>query len=238
MSFGSKKSSGDVKVSAPPRITQTDFTLPSGDRFTSRSKGRTQYFESFLNPQSQAVVDESLQGLQGLARELRAPDQDRLKQIAQRGQDFYDLQASGINAAYDDRLKQTQADLNKRFGGAYNATFGTDLIARLENERVGSLGGAMKESGLLAEDLVSADEASRMNRFALFEGFLNNLNAQATGVGSIGSQTLSAERNRATQLALQQAQLSRQGGGSSGGVDAARMAAIAAQVAQVAMMAL
>ena len=209
MSFGSKKSSGsDIRIAAPPRITQTNYTSPAGDQFITQSQGNTQYFKNILAPKTQQVVDQSLQGLHTLAGQLMTPDQSRVDQINQRAKDFYDVQARGINRIYDDQRKQTQADLNKRFGGAYNATFGADELARVDNNRATELVNRQQQSGLLAEDLKQQDENSQTKRFQLFQNFLASLNGEAQDASSAGSQILATDRSRASQLALQQAQLS------------------------------
>jgi hypothetical protein len=207
MSLGRKKKETKVKIEAPALITRTTYTNPLGDQFTSSvSKGVEQH-SSILSDGTRALVNESMSGLQALARELNAPDERRMRQIGERSQDYYDLQAQGINQDVDDALARTRSDLNKRFGGAYNATFGTDLLASIEGSRLGRLADARKEAALLGEDLFRQDEASRIQRFTLFQNYLNDLNNQARGLQSSNTSILSSERQRDSDLAIARANL-------------------------------
>lgn len=211
MSLGRKKSKTKVvKVNAPPAITKVEFNSPTGDRFVTTTKGSNQTFESFLTPTTQMTVAESLKGLQQLAQELNQPDATRQQAIHQRSQDFYDLQAAGINSQADAQIAKTRSNLAQRFGGAYNATFGTNMLVQLEGNRLSQLAEAQKQANLLGEDLYKADEDSRVRRFALFQNYLADLNNQARGLQSTGSNVLMGESSRATDLATQRANLAMQ----------------------------
>lgn len=209
MSSGKKKST-KVKIDAPPQIQQVDFSAPTGDRFLSKTQGNSELFESVLSPQTQGTVNESLNALQNLANEINNPDANRLEEIRQRSQDFYDLQAQGINESTDDTLASTQSSLGKRFGGAYNATFGADLLARIEKNRSQQLASARKEAALFGEDLYQSDEDSRLRRFTMFQNYLTDLNNQARGFQGMGGEILANDRQRATSLALERAKLALQ----------------------------
>lgn len=211
MSLGRKKSETKVvKVTAPPAITKVEFNSPTGDRYVTTTRGSKQTFESFLNPSTQLTVQESLKGLQQLARELNQPDAARQQAINQRSQDFFDLQAAGINSAADAQLAKARTSLAQRFGGAYNATFGANMLALMEGNRLGQLAEAQKQSSLLGEDLFRADEDSRVRRFTLFQNYLADLNNQARGLQSSGSSILLNEADRASDLAVQRANLAMQ----------------------------
>ncbi|WP_373531121.1 hypothetical protein [Vampirovibrio sp.] len=213
MSLGRKQKAPKrevVKIVAPPAITKVEFNSPTGDRYVTTTKGSDQRFESFLTPTTRLTVEESLKGLQNLAKELNQPDPVRQQAINQRSQDFFDLQAAGINSSANDQLSKARTNLAKRFGGAYNATFGTHFLGQLENNRLGQLSEAYKQSGLLGEELYRADEDSRVRRFSLFQNYLADLNNQARGLQSNGSSILQNETQRATDLAVQRANLAMQ----------------------------
>jgi hypothetical protein len=213
MSLGRKKKTPvkkEIKIVAPPAITQVAFNSPTGDRYVTTTRGSEQTFESFLTPTTRSTVEESLKGLQNLAKELNQPDPVRQQAINQRSQDFFNLQASGINSSANAQLAQTRTSLAKRFGGAYNATFGTNLLAQMENNRLGQLAEAQKQSGLMGEELYRADEDSRVRRFSLFQNYLADLNNQARGLQSNGSGVLLNETQRATDLSVQRANLAMQ----------------------------
>ena len=205
MSQGRK--SKKPKIDAPPAVTTTVYTNPLGDQFTSVSSGGAESHSSQLSTGTQAMVDESSNALQSLAKELNAPDVRRLISIGDRSQDYYDLQASGINQDVDDSLARTKSDLNKRFGGAYNATFGTSLLADIEGSRIGRLADSRKDASLLGEDLYQQDEDSRVRRFTLFQNYLNDINNQARGLQTSNATTLANERGRATDVAVDRANL-------------------------------
>lgn len=207
MSLGRKKKETKIKIEAPPRITSTTYTNPLGDQFASSISGGVEQHGSRLSDGTRSLVNESMAGLQALARELKAPDANRARQINARSRDFFDLQAQGINQDVDDSLARTRSDLNKRFGGAYNATFGTDLLASIEGGRIGRLSDARKEAALLGKDLFRQDENSRMQRFTLFQNYLNDLNNQARGLQSSNANILLNERQRDSDLAIARANL-------------------------------
>jgi hypothetical protein len=205
MSQGRKKK--EPKIDAPPAVTTTVYTNPLGDQFTSVTSGGAESHSSRLSSGTQAMADESSNALQSLAKELNMPDERRLQAIGDRSRDYYDLQAGGINQDVDDILSRTKSDLNKRFGGAYNATFGTSLLGDIESNRVDRLVDARKESALLGEDLYQQDEDSRIRRFTLFQNYLNDLNNQARGLQSSNAAILANERGRATDVAVDRANL-------------------------------
>lgn len=208
MPIGRQKKTSKVKTPAtPPPITQTVFNAPSGDRFTTISTNGLQSLQSDLSPQTQATVAESLKALQDLAGELHQPDALRQNAIQQRSEDFYQLQAQGINAEADNRLAQTRSDLSKRFGGTYNASFGADLLGNLEKSRLNTLSDARKSSSLLGEDLYQSDEDSKIRRFNVFQNYLTDLNSQARGLQAASSSLIGSEAQRATDIALQRSNL-------------------------------
>lgn len=202
-----KSSSSKVEIKAPPAIQQIDFNLPTGDRYISSNQGRVETFESQLSPLTQATVSESMSALQNLAQEINQPDSVRQAAIDQRSQDFFNSQARGINEDADLRLSQTQSDLSKRFGGAYNSSFGADMLARVENNRLLRLSDARQQASLLGEDLTQNDQDNRIKRFALFQNYLGDLNNQAQGIQSAGANILQSEQQRATEIASQRANL-------------------------------
>lgn len=205
MSSGRKKSKNKIK--APPPITRTEYNLPTGDNFTTSTEGGTQRFTSSLSGATSNLVRQSQSGLETLAKELRRPSSQRARDIRKRGDDFFDLQAESINENADDLFKRTQSNLNQRFKGSLNSTFGSDLLSKVEDDRLNRLMRSRKESNLLAEDLFKSDEDSRVRRFALFQNYLSDINNQARGLASQGSNVLSSERARATKVAIAEANL-------------------------------
>lgn len=207
MSLGRKSNTKKSDIKIPQAITTTVYNSPTGDQYISRSQGNAQTFTSNLSPGTQGTINESLNGLQNLARELNAPDSERISQINARSRDYYDLQSAGINQDLDDVLARTKSDLNKRFGGSYNATFGTDLLANIEKSRVNQLEDARKQASLYGEDLYQRDENSRAQRFTLFQNYLSDLNNQARGLQSTGAATLNTDRQMQSNATLQRQDL-------------------------------
>lgn len=206
MSSGRKKSKSP-KIKAPAQITKTEYALPTGDTYTTETLGGTQRFSANLSGRTRGLVEQSQQALQLLGKEINRPGDLRAKDIKDRGDDFFALQSEGINKSADDLLKKTKTDLNKRFKGSYNATFGTNLLSKVEDDRLNRLGRSRKEASLLAEDLFKSDEDSRIRRFSTFQNYLGDINNQARGLASTGANVLSSERDRQTRVALAQAQM-------------------------------
>ena len=208
MSLGRKPAKAKAPViEAPPQMTHFEFLSPTGDQYNVRRDGSSQFATTTLSPLSSQTVQTGQEALLGLADELIAPDNQRVQDIADKSLDYYILQAQGINAQADDILAQAESDLSKRFGGTYNATFGADYLARLENNRLAQLSTAAKEATLFGEDLYAQDEDSRIRRFELFQDYLTTEFDKANAAWSAGSNTLQNEAGRAQDLAVARANL-------------------------------
>ncbi len=208
MSFGKKKSkTPKIKISAPPAIQQFEFRSPTGDVFKTRQEGTTQVNESQLGDFSQNVVSQSQQGISNLADALKRPDAQRAADIRRRSDDQFQLQAQNINQEADTIFSKARSTLAKRFGGSINSTFGNDLLARLEGNRLGQLTDARRRSNLLGEQLALSDEDSKIRRIGVFQSFLNDLTAQAQGFAQTGSSLLQNENRRASDIAIARASL-------------------------------
>ncbi len=209
MSFGKKesKNNGKIKINAPPPITQYEFNSPTGDVFKSRTEGGRQISEAHLSPLTRQMANRSQQNLLGLSAEFGKSDRERAADIRARAQDLFDMQARGINEDADDIMSKARSNLSRRFGGSHAATFGTDLMSRLEKDRLAELSDARRQAGLLGEDLFNSDEDSRMRRFNVFLGYLNTLHNQAAGADNTGANLLLNENQRATDVAIARARL-------------------------------
>lgn len=206
MSAG-RKNAKTPTIAAPPQVTRYEFNSPLGDRYLTRREGITEISDSILGPQTSRTIQTGQQALKNLADELSSPDARRLNDIGLRARDFYELQAGAINSEADALFSAAQSDLSKRFGGAFNATFGTDYLARLQNNRLSRLYDASKEASLLGEDLYRQDEDSRMKRFTLFQNYLLDEHNKAQGVAGTASDLLQNETNRAQDLAVKRASM-------------------------------
>lgn len=191
-------------ISAPPQITQAEFTAPTLDQYQVTRSGNQQQFDAVLSPLTRQTIQSSQEALQSLADELSA---QRMLDIAGKGLDYYMLQSQGINAEADGIASKAQSDLARRFGGAYNATFGATYLAGLEQNRLAQLSKAAKEAALVAEDLAVQDEESRVRRFALFQNYLTNEQAKAENAWDLGSHLLQDDAARAQNLAITRANL-------------------------------
>ncbi|MCE3236563.1 MAG: hypothetical protein K0Q50_2754 [Vampirovibrio sp.] len=194
-------------ISAPPQITQAEFTAPTLDQYQVTRSGNQQQFDAVLSPLTRQTIQSSQEALQSLADELSASDAQRMLDIAGKGLDYYTLQSQGINAEADGIASKAQSDLARRFGGAYNATFGATYLAGLEQNRLAQLSKAAKEATLVAEDLAAQDEESRVRRFALFQNYLTNEQAKAENAWDLGSHLLQDDAARAQNLAITRANL-------------------------------
>lgn len=207
MAAGRKSKVKAPRISAPPQITESDFISSTGDTYRTRRQGNTEISDALLSPQTRSTVNSSMDALDNLAQELYRPDARRVNDIANRAQDFYDLQAENINAESDNIRSQTEGSLAKRFGGAYNASFGADALAQVENNRLNRLYDAGKEATLFGEDLYARDEDSRSKRFQLFSNYLTNQYNQQAGLAGNASGLLENEAGRAQDLAITRANL-------------------------------
>ncbi|MDX2083831.1 MAG: hypothetical protein SFZ03_00380 [Candidatus Melainabacteria bacterium] len=210
MSFGRKKNDSPPPVQAPPAITRVEFNAPIGDRFISEVVGSTQTAKAELSPFTQALVDQSadaaLEALSGLIQ----PDATRSAQIQQRADDYFQDLSRTINDSADDAIRRTQSGLARRFGGSANATFGNDLIDRLERSRQQELAGARRNANLLGEELSQNDETSRVRRLSTFLNLVNAPFEQSYSLFVPSSDTLLQERQRETDLARFRASLAAQ----------------------------
>jgi hypothetical protein len=198
------------KINAPTPVTQYNFSSPTGDTYSTKREGNTQYSQNSLSPQTQSTIYASQNGLQGLAQDLAQPDAQIAQNIAQQSQNFYDLQAQNINNESNSLLSQTASDLSHRFGGAYNATFGALSLGQLQKNRLNQLYNAGKEATLLGQDLYNQNQQNKINRFQVFNNYLNNQYNQANGSNSLGSNLLENEASRAQNLGIDQAKLQEQ----------------------------
>lgn len=208
MSSGRKKS--NIQIDRQPAIKNITYNLPSGDTVSQRVKDGKLKFSTSLSPSSRKLIDTAKAGMLGLADELKQPDAIRQKSIHERANDFFGRLRTGIHEDASRLMEKTKSDLSKRFGGTYNATFGTDLLGRQHKNYLAQLKDARIQANLLGEDLARADEASRINRFNLFNNVVNGFNNQLTGLVSPGLGFLSGERDRNSRLALAQAQFDQQ----------------------------
>ncbi|HEY9746474.1 MAG TPA: hypothetical protein V6C99_09690 [Oculatellaceae cyanobacterium] len=81
------------------------------------------------------------------------------------------------------------------------------MLADVEKGRIERLANARKEAALLGEDLHRQDENSRMQRFALFQNYLNDLSNQARGLQTSNAALFASERQRDSDLAVNRANL-------------------------------
>lgn len=234
MSSGRKKTKAPT-IAAPPQVTQYQFNSPTGDLYSTLREGNIESYNSALTAQKQRAVQTSNQALSDLADDLSYRDSRRAEAIESRARDFYDLQADAINSQANDMLSTAKSDLSKRFGGTYNATFGNDFLARMEKNRLNQLSGASKEASLLAEDMYQQDETSRLNRFILFQNFLNDEHNKALNVAGFASDVLQNEANRAQELAIQRASLAQRANEMNAASDIAARNRRASAITQVAL---
>lgn len=194
-------------INAPPQITNAEFTSPTQDLYQVQRAGEQQQFSATLSPLTRQTVQSSQEALQSLADELNTPDAQRLYDIANKGLDYYTLQSQGINAEADQLVSKAQSDLSKRFGGAYNSSFGAAFLAKLEQNRLSQLSSAAKDAAMVAEQLYTQDEDSRLRRFALFQNFLTTEQSKAENAWELGSHLLQDDAARAQNLAVTRANL-------------------------------
>lgn len=207
MSLGRSKNVNPPRVIAPTSVTQYQYNAPTGDSYSVARNGNTETSQSILAPQTQVTVTTSQNAMQGLANDLSAPDPQLVQDIAQKSQNFYDLQAQDINNEADAINSQTQSDLSKRFGGTYNATFGTTLLGLQSKNRLTQLYNASKEATQYGQDLYNQDQQNKIQRFQAFGNYLNDQNNQAQNISNYGSGLLQDEAGRAQSLAVSRAQL-------------------------------
>ena len=207
MTLGRTKNVSAPRISAPPSITQYQYQTPTGDMYSVARNGNTEMNQSILSPQTEATVATSQEALGNLASDLNQTDPQLVQDIAQKSQNFYDLQAQNINHNADALNSQTQSDLAQRFGGAYNATFGTTLLGQQNKNRLNQLYSASKDATMYGQNLYQQDQQNKIQRFQAFGNYLNDQNRQAQDITQYGSGLLQNEAGRAQNLAISRAQL-------------------------------
>ncbi len=207
MTLGRTKNISAPRISAPPSINNYQFQAPTGDAYAVTRNGNTERSQTFLTPQTQAIVATSQEALGNLASDLNQTDPQRVQDIAQTSQNFYDLQAQNINTNADTLDSQTQSDLAQRFGGAFNATFGTTLLGQQNKNRLNQLYNASKDATLYGQNIYQQDQQNKIQRFQAFGNYINDQNNQAQDATQFGSGILQNEAGRAQNLAISRAQL-------------------------------
>lgn len=205
MGFGQKS-----QPTVSPQITSVSATNPLGDRFTGRLVDNRQVFRTTLSDQTQRAVDTSRQASQVLLEELSRPPAGRANDIRQLADRQFLSQEKAITRNANRLLGNARLRLSSRFGRSGNSTFGTQLLNSLANSQLERLGEARLESDLLAEDLFSRDETSRINRLGVFQNVLNDVRNEARRFQTAAANTLDGDANRVTGAALSRARLIQQ----------------------------
>jgi hypothetical protein len=208
MPIGRKKKTTDIQ--APPPVSSVSYTSPLGDVFTTVQRGARQLNQVTLSPGSQRLVEDSRLGMQQSVNELGVSTPERLQQIRDRGADFYSGLADVINEESGREQSKLRSQMAQRFGGSLGATFGNDLLARQENNRLRRLTDARQQAGLLGEDLYREDEADRTRRLNAFQNVVNSFQNTAFSSNQLGSTILGSERSRLTDIGLARARMLQQ----------------------------
>jgi len=207
MPIGRKATVQAPTIHAPAIVTQTSFNAPTGDQYNAIRDGNLQFSLNNLTPQTQATIDASQAGLQGLAQDLAQPTDAEVQNIQDQAQNYFDLQAQNINNQSNNLVAQTASDLSHRYGGTYNSTFGAYALGQLQNNRLNALYNAGKDALQMGQNLYNQNQANQIDRFQVLNNYLLDQFNQAQGIYNTGSSLLQDETNRAQNLSIDQAKL-------------------------------
>src|ERR1051326_561747 len=98
-------------IQAPTTITQSSFSAPTGDTYSTLRTGNSQFTQNSLTPQTLATIQASQAGLQALAEDLAQPSDAMVQNIATQAQNAFDLSAQNINNENNNIYAQTASDL-------------------------------------------------------------------------------------------------------------------------------
>lgn len=196
MSFGRK--------SRQPQFQPFKVVLPTGDRIVQRYNDGAIEVVPKLSQASKHQLAQSNRAIKQLTNELiRRPGQER-ELINSQKQLFYDRLRRAIDEASNARVSQTRSDLARRFGGSLNATFGNDLLSRLERERLNATREAQTDSTLFGQYLLNAADQSRLLKLQALQGQMGALLGPAHAM--LPSMMRNAEMMRETLSRQQQQQ--------------------------------
>jgi hypothetical protein len=125
--------------------------------------------------QKQYLTDQKR--LARLTGELMRQPRAEAKQAQSFQEMFVNQLRSTIDESVNSSLSDARSDLAKRFGGAYNATFGNDLLSKIEGERFKSIRDAKIDASLMGQQLLENANQARMQKIQLLQGQLSNLQA-------------------------------------------------------------
>jgi hypothetical protein len=141
----------------------------------SQSSSTTTSSLSQLTPTFRRNLNRNQTLIQQLTNQLVRPPQAETRRIQSYQNTFFDKLRNAINQSADASYSKTQSDLAKRFGGSLASTFGTDLLSRLEKNRLGAIEDARTEAELVGQQLFQEAEQSRIRKLQALQNQFSQL---------------------------------------------------------------
>ncbi len=167
MSFGSKPKQ--------PEFSPFTFRLPTGDQVRQVYEDGRLIIEPVLSAFNRRQLLQNQRNIARLSQELGRSSTAENRQVASYRNQFLQQMRQAIDSSADLSRSQTLSDLSNRFGGRYSATFGNDLLSRLEKNRQSALSEASANALLLGEQLRNEADQNRIRRIQLLQGLNSGL---------------------------------------------------------------
>ncbi len=151
------------------------FTLPSGDRLKQAFSQKQILTMPQLSARNQQRVNQLTAGLDRLTADFLGGNVSEAKQAASYRDAFFEKLRGAINEGAAGSADEIRSDLAKRFGGTSYATFGNDLLARVEKNRLNALSGAKLDAEAAANQLLQDLEHRKLQRIQTLQGQLSAL---------------------------------------------------------------
>lgn len=209
MPFGRKKANPVKIAPSGPAVLRTRTGDGQGNLSTSEiTPDGTLLTDTQLSPERQALGQLSQRNLTRLATELSqggtATDRDTARRLSESTYTSLSRTINGESSAQRDLVR---SELSRRFGGTTAATFGNELLARVEGERLGSLSQARAEADAAGADQLRDLENARIQRLSVFSKLVEGNSSLAAQLNSRSSSLFQTERSRRQSKSLAVANL-------------------------------
>jgi hypothetical protein len=129
----------------------------------------------------QASLDQlnwTQQAMSRLSRDLVQRPGAEAQKIESYQKQLFEKLSQAIHESADASLSRTQSNLAKRFGGSISSTFGTDLLSRIEKQRMQSISDAQLDASLTGYQLANELDQMKTRKLSALQGQFSHLSSQ------------------------------------------------------------